>query len=164
MKSLAKGIAISFLFIAPLAHGSDSLNVRTISMELAKDIAHESIKACRKSGFNVSAVVVDRNGLVQAALRDDLATRFPLQIAEQKANSVILSGINSGDFRRARSDIQQELNHMDDLIVMEGALPIEIAGSKIGAVGVSGAPGGDKDESCAQQALEALAERIEFAE
>ena len=164
MNFLAKGIAISFLITAPLAHGSDSLTVRTISMELSKDIAHESIKACRKSGFNVSAVVVDRNGLVQAALRDDLATRFTLQIAEEKANSVILSGINSGDFRRARSDIQQELNHMDDLIVMEGALPIEIAGSKIGAVGVSGAPGGDKDELCAQQALEALAERIEFAE
>jgi len=164
MKFLAKGIAISFFATAPLAHGSDSLTVRTISMELAKDIAHESIKACRKSGFNVSAVVVDRNGLVQAALRDDLATRFTLQIAEEKANSVILSGISSGDFRRARSDIQQELNHMDDLIVMEGALPIEIAGSKIGAIGVSGAPGGDKDELCAQQALEALVERIEFAE
>ena len=147
-----------------LAYANDSLNVRTISMELAKDIAHESIKACRKSGYNVSAVVVDRNGLVQAALRDDLATRFTLQIAKEKANSVILSGISSGDFRRARSDIQQELNHMDDLIIMEGALPIEIAGSRIGAVGVSGAPGGEKDELCAQQALAALAERIEFAE
>jgi uncharacterized protein GlcG (DUF336 family) len=156
---------ITVLMTAPLlAHANDSLTVRTISMELAKDIAHESIKACRKSGYNVSAVVVDRNGLVQAALRDDLATRFTLQIAEEKANSVILSGISSGDFRNARSDIQQELNHMDDLIVMEGALPIEIAGSRIGAVGVSGAPGGDKDELCAQQALEALAERIEFAE
>ena len=156
---------IAGLMAAPLlAHASDSLSVRTISMELAKDIAHESIKACRKSGYNVSAVVVDRNGLVQAALRDDLATRFTLQIAEEKANSVILSGISSGEFRKARSDIQQELNHIDGLIIMQGGLPIEIAGSKIGAIGVSGAPGGDKDELCAQQALEALAERIEFAE
>ena len=164
MNILNKLLIAGFLTTPSLALANDSLTVRTISMELAKDIAHESIKACRKSGYNVSAVVVDRNGLVQAALRDDLASRFTLQIAEEKANSVILSGINSGDFRRARSDIQQELNHMDDLIVMEGALPIEIAGSKIGAIGVSGAPGGDKDELCAQQALEALAERIEFAE
>jgi len=142
----------------------DSLSVKTIGVELAKDIAFETIKACRKQGFQVSAVVVDRNGLVQAALRDDLATRFTLQIAEEKANSVILSGINSGEFRKNREDIRQELNHMNGIIIMQGALPIEVAGSKIGAIGVSGAPGGYLDERCAQQGLDALSERLEFAE
>ena len=34
----------------------------------------------------------------------------------------------------------------------------------IGAVGVSGAPGGEIDEACAQEALDALVDRIEFAE
>jgi uncharacterized protein GlcG (DUF336 family) len=145
-------------------YASDSLTVRTIGMELARDIVSESIKACRKNGYQVSAVVVDRNGLIQAALRDDLASRFTLQIAEEKANSVILSGINSGEFRKSRGDIRPELNHMDDLIIMQGALPIEIAGSRIGAIGISGAPGGEKDESCAQQALDKLIDRLEFAE
>jgi uncharacterized protein GlcG (DUF336 family) len=133
-------------------------------MELARDIANESVLACRKQGFQVSAVVVDRNGLVQAALRDDLASRFTLQIAEEKANSVILSGIKSGEFRKSREDIRPELNHMNGIIIMQGALPIQIAGSTVGAVGVSGAPGGYLDERCAEQALEKLAERIEFAE
>jgi len=133
-------------------------------MELARDLANESVKACRKKGYQVSAVVVDRNGLLQAALRDDLASRFTLQIAEEKANSVILSGINSGEFRQSRSDIRPELNHMNGIIIMRGALPIEIAGSRIGAIGVSGAPGGEKDELCAQQALDALSERIDFAD
>lgn len=145
-------------------HASDSIDVKTIGMELARDIASESIIACRKKGFQVSAVVVDRNGLVKAALRDDLASRFTLQIAEEKANSVILSGIDSGTFRRSRADIRPELNHMDDLIIMQGALPINIAGSRIGAIGVSGAPGGEIDEACAQQALDNLVDRLEFAE
>ena len=154
------------IFIGPFhsLYANDSLTVQTIGMELARDIANESVKACRKKGYQVSAVVVDRNGILQAALRDDLASRFTLQIAEEKANSVILSGINSGAFRQSRGDIRPELNHMDDLIVMQGALPIEIAGSRIGAIGVSGAPGGEKDELCAQQALEVLSERIEFAD
>ena len=150
--------------ITTALHAGDSLSVRTIGVELAKDIAFESVKACRKQGFQVSAVVVDRNGLVQAALRDDLASRFTLQIAEEKANSVILSGINSGEFRKAREDIRPELNHMKGIIIMQGALPIEIAGSRIGAIGVSGAPGGHLDERCAQQALDTLVERLEFAE
>ena len=165
MKSLIKILVLLLsMNFAPSLYAIDLLTVKTIGMELARDIASESIKACRKQGFQVSAVVVDRNGLVQAALRDDLATRFTLQIAEEKANSVILSGINSGEFRKSRGDIRPELNHMNGIIIMQGALPIEVAGSKIGAIGVSGAPGGHLDERCAQQALDALIERIEFAD
>ena len=145
-------------------YAGDSLSVNTIGLDLAKDIAYESVKACRKMGFQVSVVVVDRNGLIQSALRDDLASRFTLQIAEEKANSVILSGINSGTFRKSRGDIRPELNHMNGIIIMQGALPIEVAGSKIGAIGVSGAPGGDIDEKCAQQALDTVKERLDFAE
>ena len=146
------------------SNAADSLTVRTIGLELARDIANESIIACRKKGYQVSAVVVDRNGLLQAALRDDLASRFTLQIAQEKANSVILSGTSSGEFRKARADIRPELNHMDGIIIMQGGIAIEVAGSKIGAIGVSGAPGGDKDELCAHQALDVVSERIEFAE
>lgn len=165
MNTFSKILLLSCIStLTSTSYAGDSLSVRTIGVELARDIAFESIRACRKQGFQVSAVVVDRNGLVQAALRDDLATRFTLQIAEEKANSVILSGINSGEFRKSRGDIRPELNHMNGIIIMQGALPIEIAGSKIGAIGVSGAPGGHLDERCAQQALDALVERIEFSE
>jgi uncharacterized protein GlcG (DUF336 family) len=46
---------------------------------------------------------------------------------------------------------------------MDGALPIRAAGSLIGAVGVSGAPGGDKDAACATAALKKVEERLEFS-
>jgi uncharacterized protein GlcG (DUF336 family) len=158
-------ITITFsCLLSTSAMAADSNTVRTIGMELARDLADQAVQACRKQGFQVSAVVVDRNGLLQAALRDDLASRFTLQIAQEKANSVILSGMNSGEFRNNREDIRPELNHMQGIIIMQGALPVEIAGSRVGAIGVSGAPGGDLDERCAQQALEELAERIEFAD
>jgi len=161
----SKALTLLCILSAPLAlYAGDSLTVKTISMDLANELAVESVKTCRKKGFQVSAVVVDRNGLIRAVLRDDLASRFTLQIAEEKANSVILSGMNSGEFRKNRGDIRPELNHMDDLIIMQGALPIEIAGSRIGAIGISGAPGGDIDEACAQAALDKVYERLEFAE
>lgn len=35
------------------------------------------------------------------------------------------------------------MNHVDGILVLEGGLPVEAAGSLVGAVGVSGAPGGD---------------------
>ena len=49
------------------------------------------------------------------------------------------------------------------LIVMEGGIKIVSGGYNVGAVGVSGAPGGDKDAACAKKALNKLNERIEFA-
>ena len=156
-------LILSFFFALP-ASAEDMISVKTIGMELARDIASEAVLACRKMGYQVSAVVVDRNGNIRAAIRDDLASRFTLQIAEEKANAVIMSGISSGQFVKSRSDIQQELNHIDGLIMMQGAEPVNAGGSRIGAVGVSGAPGGDLDEKCAKQALQKFVERLEFAD
>ena len=127
-----------------MAAQPDMLPVKQISLELARDIAMDAVEACRKDGFNVSVVVLDRAGNMQVALRDTLAARHTLEIAERKAGMTIMSGIASGDFLAARGDIRPELNHIDGLIVMEGGLPIQAAGSLIGAVGVSGAPGGEK--------------------
>lgn len=142
---------------------ADIVQDKSIGMELARDIANEAVMACRKSGYHVSAVVVDRYGLMRAALRDDLASRFTLEIAERKANLTVMAWTDSGVFRKARADIQQELNHVDGIIVMEGGVKIIASGYNLGAVGVSGAPGGDKDEACARAALQKLSERIEFA-
>jgi len=142
----------------------DLLLVRQIGLELARDIAMDAIEACRKDGYTVSAVVLDRAGNVQAALRDSLAARHTLEIAERKAGMSIMSGVASGEFRYARADIRPELNHIDGLIVMDGALPIRAAGSLVGAVGVSGAPGGEKDAACAAAALKKAEERLEFAQ
>jgi len=142
---------------------TDVLPVKQIGLELARDIAMASVGACRKNGYNVSAVVLDRAGNLQVAMRDTLAARHTLEIAERKAGMSIMSGIDSGEFRAARGDIRPELNHIDGLIVMDGALPIRAAGSLIGAVGVSGAPGGDKDKACAAAALQKMGERLEFA-
>ncbi len=145
------------------AHAADVLPVKQISLELARDIAMASVEACRKDGYNVSAVVLDRAGNLQVALRDSLAARHTLEIAERKAGMAVMSGSDTGEFRSARADIRPELNHIGGLIVMDGALPIRAAGSLIGAVGVSGAPGGDKDRACAAAALDKVQERLEFA-
>ena len=146
------------------AVANDVFSIRNIGLDLAKDLAAEAVSVCRKKGYQVSAVVVDRNGLLRVALRDDLAPRFTLQISEEKANLAVMAGTSSGDFRSRRSDIRPEMNHLDGIIVMEGALEITAGGHRLGAIGVSGAPGGDIDEDCARAALDKYADRIEFIE
>lgn len=162
MKRLFNTLVL-LLLGTPLAVAEDVVTDKSIGMELARDIATATIEACRKDGYHISAVVVDRHAIVRAALRDDLAARFTLEIAERKANMTVMSWSDSGAFRKAREDIRQELNHIDGLIVMEGGIKIVAGGYNLGAVGVSGAPGGDKDAACARKALEKLEERIQFA-
>ncbi len=168
MKSLHRFTLCSVL-LTPLlvfadAETHDVITVKIMTMELATEIATKAVKTCRDQGYQVSAVVVDRSGNTQVALRDVHASRFTLQIAEEKANTVILGGVSSGEIRKNREDIRQELNHVNGILIVQGGLPIRVAGSIIGAVGVSGAPGGDKDEVCAQKALDTVQERLDFIE
>lgn len=156
-------VFVAFACFCNTVFAADVVNDKSIGMELARDIANETITACRKDGYHVGAVVVDRHGLMRAALRDDLASRFTLEIAERKANLTVMAWTDSGQFRKAREDIRQELNHINGIIVMEGGVKITAGGFNLGAVGVSGAPGGEKDEACAKKALAKLSERIEFA-
>jgi len=165
MQSLTKIIMLSVLLsMAANCRAADILTVKNIGMELGRDLADHAVKSCRKMGYQVSAVVVDRNGIMRAALRDDLAARFTLQIAEEKANAAIMSGTDSGEFRKNRQDIRPELNHVKGILMMEGGVVIASAGYRIGALGVSGAPGGDKDAACAKQAIKSMEERLEFAQ
>ncbi len=143
---------------------ADIITVKRLSPDLAHEMVKQAVEACRAQGYQVTAVVVASDGAEVALMRDVHASRFTIQIARDKANAVILSGIASGAFRDNRRDIQQEMNHVEGILVLQGGLPIEAAGYQLGAIGVSGAPGGDRDELCARKALEQVQERLEFAE
>lgn len=150
-------ISVSTLFSA------DVVKIPRMSMDLAMEVAKKSVESCRNKGFWVSAVVVDRSANVQVALRDTHAARFTMDISRQKANLVIMSGIDTSSFVPKRSDIRNELNNIEGLIMMQGGIAIKSGDTVLGAVGVSGAPGGDIDESCALEGVEALKERLAFA-
>lgn len=152
------------IFTALPASASDVLVARTMSMEIARDIATGAVEACRELGYQVSAVVVDRSGAVQAVLRDPLATRFNTEIATKKANAAVLGNVSTTEFLANREDITAVMNHLDDVLVLKGAVPVRAAGALLGAIGVSGALGGELDEKCALQALEGVSERLEFAD
>ncbi len=156
-----------FLFLASfpaIVQAADVVTTKNVGMEMARDLATEAINVCRKNGYQVSAVVVDRHANVRAVLRDDMAARFTLQIAEDKANAAVMSGVNSSTFLKNRKEIRMEMNHVRGILMLEGGVLIESSGTRIGAIGVSGAPGGDKDEVCAIAAVKKLDERLQFAD
>lgn len=150
--------------LAGAAQAEDVIKVRLMGSDLAADIARGAVHDCREKGYQVSAVVLDRAGDMMAVQRDTFARRHTIEIAARKAGLTIMSGVDSGTMQESRQDIARQLNHMEGVIVMNGAIAIRAAGSLIGAVGVSGAPGGDIDAACATAGIEAVQDRIDFAD
>ena len=164
MLRLHRFVALGLGCVAAQVVAQDVLSTKQVSLELARDIATRTLETCRGQGHQVSVVVVDRAGVPQVVLRDAFAARFTIEIAERKANAVILSGIESSALRKNRADIRAELNQIDGLLVLDGAVPIRAGGALAGAVGVSGAPGGHVDEVCARKGVAAVQDRLDFAD
>jgi len=146
------------------AGAADLVSLKRLGLDLATELTQAAVADCRARGYQVSAVLVDRGSDVQVVLRDSLAAPQTIQLARDKANAVILSGGDSSVLQRNRQDIRMELDHVEDLLVLAGGVQIMAGGSWVGALGVSGAPGGELDEACAKAALEKYQERLEFAE
>ena len=163
MRKILTGF-LFFILVMPAVQATDVVNVKLMTLDLAVDIAQGAIDACREEGYQISVVVVDRSGRTQVVMRDIFANQYMTQLAQAKANAVVLSNTSSSALRKNRADIAAELNLLDDLLVLDGGLPVTVAGSMIGAAGVSGALGGDKDEACAQRGIDDVQERLDFAD
>ena len=58
--------------------------------------------------------------------------------------------------------MQAGIRHLPGVVVIGGGMIVEASGSLVGAVGVSGAPGGDADDACAKAGIEAIRDKLEF--
>jgi len=164
--TLIGALALVGVLTAPaLAASGDTFTVKRMSEELARDIAQGALEACRETGYQVAAVVVDRNGDPVAILRDVFAPRVMIEIAMRTANTVVMSGVDSSEFVRNAKALAEKLDHLGITLSEAGAVRIEAAdGSFLGAVSVSGAPTGEDDEKCVRKALNAVGERLMFGD
>ena len=119
-KTLMVFLSIVLFSFAIQAAEPDFMKVKSMTAKLASDIAINALKTYNKKGYQISVVVVDRNGTPQAVLRNVYASRFTLQIAREKANASILSRMRSSQFRRNRKDIRPELNHVKGILMEKG--------------------------------------------
>jgi uncharacterized protein GlcG (DUF336 family) len=164
MKRLTGNMLAGLVLLVSGPAAAELLTTKVLPLDMARTIAASAIAACRKDGYQVSVVVTDRSGEPLVVMRDVYSNRYFTQLAHGKANAVIMANTSSAELRRNRGDMVNELNLLDGVMVLAGGLPVQAAGSLVGAVGVSGAPGGELDEGCARAGIEAVLEELEFAD
>jgi uncharacterized protein GlcG (DUF336 family) len=134
---------------------------KDLSLDAAVTIATTAVATCKAQGYRVSVNVVGRNGEVIVALRGDNASPHTMENSMRKAYTSRTFRVPSGEMvKRWKENPQLGAIYLTNVIALEGALPIKVGEDVIGAVGVSGAPGGDKDAACAQTGIDKVADQL----
>lgn len=131
---------------------------KDISLAMAVTMARTAIDTCKGQGYNVSVNVLGRNGEVILGLRNDLAGPATFENSMKKAYTARTFRQPSGKFaENVKGNPTAGALFLANIVPAQGALPIVVDGDTIGAIGVSGAPGGEKDEACAKAAIDKVA-------
>lgn len=164
--AIAAVSALSFVgsnlaYAAPKTDQPLTVNIKRLSLDTALRIGQAAIEKCRKEGVQITVTVIDRGGNTQVVLRDTLAMDISTPISKKKAYTAM-------EFNSPTSALENRfpgsygVPKMDELLVSAGGVPINIGGNIMGGIGVSGAPSGVTDESCAAAGLAAVQEDLEM--
>lgn len=155
-------------FFAVAAHPSRAqdatVSYKSLSPEIALESARAALAECRTRGYQVAVAVVDRSGVTQVMLRDRFAGAHTPATATGKAWT-------AASFKTSTSDLQSMslpgmpqagIRNLPGTVIIGGGVAVEAGGGLVGAIGVSGAPGGEADEACAKAGIDAIKDRLDF--
>ena len=138
-----------------------------LPLDLSLEAATEAVRVCDLHGYRVTATVVDMDGVPQVALRGDGATVHTAESSFEKAFTVITLGpefnfeTSGALFELVKTNpYAPRLAQVRNVMALPGALAFKAKGVIVGALGVGGAPGGDKDEVCARAGIAKVADRL----
>jgi uncharacterized protein GlcG (DUF336 family) len=166
LKRALLGIALCAIATGVQAQGL--ITTQKVSAALANELVGESVAICAQKGHPVVAVVVDLDGVRQAVLRGNNAPIHSMDNAFFKAyTSASLTLARKEDSTKAIADRMAKAapttvpqTPLPNVTYAQGGVTIMAGGAAIGAIGVSGAPGGHIDEECARAALAKIKDRM----
>jgi uncharacterized protein GlcG (DUF336 family) len=131
--------------------------VPQLSAAAAQQIAQAAMASCHDHGFHVSVAIVDPGGTLRTLVTDDGVKPLDITSARLKAVSAMALQARTADVAPLVAANPAYAHMLDQLqpglLIAAGGVPIMVAGTAIGAIGVGGAPGGDKDQACADAGL-----------
>lgn len=148
-----------FAFAAP-AQADGLINSHKIPAALANEAVAAVVDACAKQNYTETAVLVDADGVRLALLRGDGAGAHTLDSAFYKAyTAATFKSDTTAIFERAKTSptVTNLATKLPNLVLAGGGLVIKMGNEVLGAIGASGAPGGDLDDACAKAGLDKIA-------
>jgi uncharacterized protein GlcG (DUF336 family) len=167
---MMKRLAILLLFascilsVSARADEEALVSYRYLTPEAALTLARGALEDCRKKGFQVAVAVVDRSGVLQVLLRDRFAGPHTISTARRKAWTAIsfrTDTLEMAELTEAGKEASG-VRFVDEAMMVGGGVMVRAAGSVVGGIGVSGAPGGPMDDECARAGIAAIQDDLDF--
>jgi uncharacterized protein GlcG (DUF336 family) len=151
--SLAVLASASILVVGPACAQAPQVE-KNVSMGLALAIIEGALEQCTKDGYKVSVTIVDKGGNVAASVRGDGTGPHTMEFSRLKAYTARTRNQTSLQTMKLLEDPANAfIRQIPGVVGVGGGVPIRAGTEVIGGVGVSGAPGGEKDEVCANAGL-----------
>jgi glc operon protein GlcG len=153
MRSFTTIVAIS-VALAAVARAENP--APSITLDGAKKIAAAAVAEARKNHAGGAIAVVDQGGYVLYVERIDGTFAAAGNISIGKARTAAIFKKPTSLFEDVINKGRTAMAALPDFTPLRGGVPIERAGSVIGAIGVSGAASAEQDEEIAKAAAAAL--------
>ena len=141
-----------------VTQGAEMATIPLLTGEMAQNMVNAAALEAKNNNLMVSVTVVDASGQTLAVLRDHRAGVHTVRASYKKAytansqkreTAVIAKGIKDGT-------IPEDLRYLDEnILILDGCVPIYIDGIVVGGIGVGGAHGSE-DVHIAKAGLKAL--------
>jgi uncharacterized protein GlcG (DUF336 family) len=133
---------------------------RGISLNTAMDLATASLERCRADGYKVTVTVLNRHARTAVVVSDDGANPHTVENSLRKAYTAFTTKAPSLELgKRAQPNLMGFIL-LDKITTIEGGLPVFAGKDLVGAIGISGAPGGEKDSACAQVGIDKISKAL----
>jgi uncharacterized protein GlcG (DUF336 family) len=155
------GAAVLSLALTASVNAQAPQSEKNVSMKMALMIIDGAIEQCTKDGYKVSVAIVDKGGNIAASIRGDGTNPHTMEFARLKAYTSRTRGQTSLEVQKLMEKPENAwLKQIPNVVGIGGGVPIKVGSETIGGVGVSGAPGGEKDEACANAGIAKVADSL----
>jgi len=145
---------------SPLAPPQQLPTQKVLSVDAALSIAHAALDKCYADGYRVSLTILDNSGLIKVQVRGDGTGPHTLEHSRRKAYTALTFKRTSAETAKAWASSPTPPPVIEGTVAAAGGVPIKAGDEVIGAIGVSGAPGGEKDEACAAAGISKIADLL----
>lgn len=158
--ALRAALAATFA-AAPLWAGAQALiTERNLSLNAALEMATASLERCRADGYKVTITVLNRHARTSVVLSDDGVNPHTVENSMRKAYTAFTTRMPTLEMGKRAQPNLGGFMLLDKITPIEGGLPVFAGKDLVGAIGISGAPGGEKDSACAQTGIDKIAKGL----
>ena len=140
---MKKTILILFTLITTMTYAQeDFFQEPMLTGEMAANIVQTAFAQALKDGLHVTVTVVDKSGQTLAVLRHHNAGVHTIRASYKKAYTACSQKRETAEIAKGIKDgtIPEDVRFLDEnILIMDGGVPIFINGKVVGGIGVGGA-------------------------